>query len=209
MTNRFNYIPEKRSSLQVLLLTLAVAGSILFILTYITLGIATPGYSSLYNTISSLELTKSGWLQQANFIIFGIFSGCFSVALINELTPGINAVLIILFQSITAIGLIGDGIFIYEPMHTIFDIITFNSVLLVLIFFAGQFYKNTGWEGWSLYSIITAILMMVLFAAFGYANSHNGTAGLYERIAFLPRTAWSIIFIPKLLRGKKLKRLRS
>jgi len=204
--NVFNYIPGKRKPLQVLLLIASVAGSILFIVTYIALGISTPGYSSLYNTISSLELTKYGCLQQANFIIFGIFSGCFSVALINELNPGINAVLIILFQSITAIGLIGDGIFIHEPMHMVFDLITFNSVLLLLIFFAGQFYKNSGWEGWSLYSVISALLMMALLAVFGYTNSHKGAAGLYERVAFLPRTAWTILFITKLLRGKTLKR---
>ncbi len=204
--HRFNNIAGKRNPLQVLLLILSLTGSILFILIYLILGISTPGYHLLYNTISSLELTKFGWVQQANFILFGIFSSCFSVALINELKPGINAFLVILFQSVTAIGLIGDGIFIHEPMHMIFDIITFNSVALVLIFMAGQFYKNTGWKGWSLYSIITAILMMVLLSAFGYANSHNGAAGLYERMAFLPRTAWSIVFITTLLRGKRLNR---
>jgi len=193
---------SKKSFSQVFLLSCGIAGSLIFIISYLFLGFSTPHFDTLRDTISSLELIKNGWLQQANFILYGIFIGCFTLALSKELKKGLNGTLILLFQALIAIGLIGDGLFIYEPMHMVCDLITFNSGLIVLFLFTGQFYKNPNWQGWVAYSIITAFLMMALLAAFGIANKNHGLAGLYERLAFLPRSLWSILLISMLLKGR-------
>lgn len=197
---------NKKPISQVLLLSCGIAGSLVFITTYLLFGFTTPHFDTLRNTISSLELVKNGWLQRANFILFGIFIIFFTIGLSKELIKSYNAILIIIFQFCVALGLIGDGIFVYEPMHTTCDIITFNSGLLVMLLFTWQFYKSSDWKGWIVYSIFSALLMMAFLAAFGIANKNHGLAGLYERLAVLPRSIWSILLISKLLQGRTLKK---
>ncbi|MBS1503274.1 MAG: DUF998 domain-containing protein [Bacteroidetes bacterium] len=186
------------------LLIYGIIGAVLFIGIYLVFGFITPGFDLLRDTISSLELVKNGWVQRINFIAFGIFTLLFTIGLANELVRGINGRLILIFQSLIAIGLIGDGIFIHDPMHMACDLVTFNSVIVVLVLFTRQFYLSAGWRGWILYSILSALLMMIFLFAFGAANAHHGLAGLYERLAVLPRTVWSILLIVNLLNGKRL-----
>lgn len=178
----------------------------LFVLAYTLLGAYTPGYHWLYETISSLEIVRRDVLQQTNFIVFGFLNVCFAVALYHELRPSVSGKVIVLFQMLTGIGLIGDGIFIHEPLHMACDLITFNSSLLALLFFTNQFYKNQQWTGWVAYTIITALLMMGFLTAFGMANHTHGPAGLFERLAVFPRTVWSVALVGRLLAGKRLRK---
>jgi len=195
---------RKKSFSRIVLLSCGIAGSVLFIAIYLLFGFATPNFNILRDTISSLELVKNGWIQQMNFIIFGVFTLLFTAGLAKELIKGLNALLIVVFQSLIAIGLIGDGIFIHDPLHMVCDLITFNSVLVVLFLFTWQFYKSTNWKGWIIYSVLTAFLMMIFLLAFGIANARHGMAGLYERLAVLPRTIWSILLIVKMVNGREL-----
>jgi len=189
---------------QVLLLSCGLLGGLLFVLTYSLLGAFTPGYNWLYETISSLELFRQDALQQANFIVFGILNLCFAFALHRELRPGVSAKAIVLFQALTGIGLVGDGIFIHEPLHLVCDLVTFNSSLLTLLFFTPQFYKNPQWKGWVAYTIFTVLAMMGFLTAFGVADHRHSFAGLFERLALFPRTVWSVVFVWRLLKGKEL-----
>jgi hypothetical protein len=195
---------NKKPLSQVILLSFGFAG-LLFMAVYFLLGFSAPGFNTLRDTISSLELVKNGWLQQLNFIIYGILLGFFNIGLVKELKSGLNAILIVLFQVFISIGLIGDGIFIHEPLHTMCDLITFNSALIVLFLFAWRFYKGSNWRGWTAYSILTALLMMALLAAFGIANKNHGLSGLYERLVVLPRALWTILFTVRLLKGRSLR----
>jgi len=204
-TSNATAVKIKRTKIQITMLACGLVGGLLFMINYTLLGLMTQNYHFLKETISGLELIRHDGLQQANFILFGLLTFFFTIGLSKELIPGVNALFILLFQSLTAIGLIGDGLFIYEPMHLICDLITFNSTLLVLIFFTWQFYKTRGWNGWIVYSILSALLMMGFLAAFGAANAAHTIPGLYERLAVVPRTVWTIVFVSKLLSGKSLR----
>ncbi len=48
--------------------------------------------------------------------------------------------------------------------------------------------------------------MMVFLAAFGVANGHGGLAGLFERLAVLVRSIWTLLFVARLLTGTRLSR---
>jgi hypothetical protein len=194
---------SQRSTGQTLLLTTGFSG-VLFILVYVTLGLLAPGYDSIRQTISSLEFTTLSLLQRANFFIFGLLLCCFAVALRRELTQGRGAFLIPMFQVFSGIAVIGDAVFIHNPLHMICDLIAFNSALLVLFLFAWRFRTEPAWKGWSAYSIITAIAMMALLAAFGFANHLGGPAGLYEKLATCTRSLWSALLAARLLSGRRL-----
>jgi hypothetical protein len=193
----------RRSLAQKLLLCAGFAG-LLFIATFVALGLAAPNYSSMRETISAIELTSLGAGQRINFFVFGLLLCGFAIALRRELRPGRGSAVIPLFQAVSGIAVIGDAIFIHFPLHLVCDLVAFLSTLAVLFAFGWFFRKDAHWTGWSAYSILTAILMMALLTCFGYANHAGGPAGLLEKSATGIRTLWSVLFAGKLLAGARL-----
>lgn len=179
-------------------------GGVLFIAAFLVLGLLAPGYNSVRDTISALEFTTLGAAQRANFLLFGLLLCAFAAGLRMELGRGRGAVLIPTFQTLAGIGVIGDAIFISNPLHMACDLVAFNSSLVVLFLFAGRFRREPGWSGWTAYSILTAIAMMAFLTAFGFANDLGGPAGLMEKLASCTRTLWSALFAARLLAGKSL-----
>ena len=180
-------------------------GGLLFFATFIVLGVVTPSYDSLHQTISALEFTASADLQRLNFLVFGLLGMTFAVALFRELQGGRGAIAIPLFQLLAGVGVVGDAIYIHEPLHTACDLVAFNSSLLVLFLFAWRFRRDPRWKGWASYSVGTAILMMAFLTAFGFALHQGGPAGLFEKLATLTRTLWSVALVLALYGGRPLK----
>jgi hypothetical protein len=195
--------PEIRPPITTVLLV-AGCGGVLFIATYIVLGFLTPGYNSLRNTISALELTPLKLAQQINFLVFGVLLCIFALGLRREVPHGFGAVLIPLIQFLDGLALIGDAVFIRPLPHLVCDLLAFNAALCVLFLFAWRFRRDPRWRGWSAYSILTAIAMMALLLGFGMANHLGGPAGLMEKLATVVRTTWSVLLVGRLLAGSRL-----
>lgn len=196
-------VSVQRSGLQTILLAAGFSG-VAFFSVFVVLGAFASNYSFAGDTISALEFTPLSVAQRLNFLVFGLLLCAFAAGLRRELGTGRGALLIPLFQLFSGIGVIGDAVFIYEPLHLVCDLVAFNSALLVLFTFAWRFRREGGWKGWSAYSLISAILMMAFLAAFGAANHLGGPAGLLEKLAASTRTLWSALLTTKLLRGAKL-----
>jgi hypothetical protein len=192
-----------RSKAQTALLA-AGFGGVLFVLTFLVLGAMVPSYDALRETISALEFTALGFAQRINFLVFGLMLMAFALALRGELGAGRGGVLIPTFQCLSGVGVVGDAIFIREPLHLVCDLIAFNSSLLVLFLFAWRFSGDSRWKGWMAYSILTALLMMVFLTAFGIANHLGGPAGAFEKLAALTRTSWSALLVGTLYSGRRL-----
>lgn len=180
-------------------------GGVLFVLTFLTLGTMAPGYDPWRNTISALEFTSLGFAQRINFLVFGGMLMVFAFALRRELVGGRGALLIPVFQCLSGLGVAGAGVFVYEPLHLVCDLIAFNSALLVLFLFAWRFSGDACWKGWTAYSILTALLMMAFLTAFGVASHSGGLAGLFEKLASLTRTVWSALLVGRLYSGRSLR----
>jgi hypothetical protein len=207
--NGFKMIPIRsgfleRSTTQTALLATGFGG-VLFVLTYLVLGALAPGYDSLRDSISALEFTTLALGQQINFLVFGMLLCVFAVALRRELGAGRGAVLIPAVQLMSGVGVIGAGIFIHEPMHLVCDLITFNSALLSLLLFAWRFAGDSRWKGWTTLSILTALLMMGFLTAFAVAQRLGGPAGLFEKLASLTRTSWSVLLVLQLYGGRVVR----
>lgn len=193
----------KRSAWQNVLIA-AGLGGVLFIAGFVILGVFAPGYSFLRDAISALEFTSLGLGQRVNFFFFGVLLCAFAVALRRELVSGPAAIVLPVFQGLSGMAVIGDAIFIHPPLHLVCDLVAFNACMVVLFGFAWAFRRDARWKGWTEYSIATAVLMMGFLAAFGVANGHGGPAGLYEKLATLIRTIWSVLLVAKLFAGASL-----
>ena len=187
------------SVVQRLLLACGVVGPVLFIVTFLIEGVTRPGYNSLVFPVSALESGPLGWIQVANFIVFGFFIGGFAVGLRKALVGGIGVIWLPLLEGVVALGLLGDGIFTHDPLHTVCDVVTFTSALVVCIIFARRFAGDSRWRGWATYSIVTGILLVVFLTTFGVAMTHHGPAGLFEKLAILVRAIWTILLAARLL----------
>jgi Protein of unknown function (DUF998) len=185
-------------------LLVAGCGGVLFIATYIVLGFLTPGYNSLRDTISALELTPFQLAQQINFLVFGVLLCMFALGLRREMRQGFGSVVIPLIQFINGVAVIGDGVFIRPVPHLVCDLLAFNAALCVLFLFGWRFRRDPRWRGWTAYSILTAIAMMALLFGFGMANHFGGPAGLMEKLATVVRTTWSVLLVARLLAGSCL-----
>ncbi|MGA2352689.1 MAG: DUF998 domain-containing protein [Terracidiphilus sp.] len=190
---------QKTRSRSASLMLLAGGGGILFIATFVVLGFLTPGYSSLYDTISALESTPFKLAQQINFSVFGALLCVFALGLRREMQQGFGAVLIPSIQFLDGLGVIGDAIFVRSAPHLACDLVAFNAALCVLFLFAWRFRLDPRWRGWTAYSILTAIAMMILLFGFGVANHLGGPAGLMEKLTTIVRTTWSVLLVKRLL----------
>jgi hypothetical membrane protein len=197
-------VAAPRTSLH-FLLCCSLIGSILFNITYFAFGAIAPGYDMMRQPIGDLELIDHGWIQSVNFIVFGLSICAFAAGLRKELVRGFGTTLIPCFQVFTALGVILTGIFIHEPIHTTTSIIAFVSMLISLLLLVRRFAGDPRWKGWATYTILTFVLMMLLLALFGYAKSRDKAyAGVIERLIVVTRLVWSIIFITRLLDGRRL-----
>jgi hypothetical protein len=90
-------------------LLLAGYGGLIFIATFITLSFFAHPYRPLRDSISALELTQVGVLQQANFILFGILLCLFAWGLRRELQRGWGVFAIPFFRAWRVLQLWGMG----------------------------------------------------------------------------------------------------
>jgi hypothetical membrane protein len=194
-----------RTPTQTVLLLIGGSAGAIFFTVFSLLGAFSPSYDSTRQTISSLEFVPLGYVQQVNFVVFGLLQIAFAYALRMELRGGKGAVAIPAFQVVCAGGVIGDGFFTHDPAHLTFDLIAFNSTLIVLFLFGWRFWGDRRWRGWPFYSFATAIGMMVCLTAFGMVSQRGGPAGLFERMAVALRMLWSIAFVSRLLLGNSLR----
>ena len=197
-------VTTPQSVVQRLLLACGVVGPVIFIATFLIEGATRLGYNSLLLPVSALENGPLGWMQVANFIVFGLFIGGFAVGLRKALVGGIGVIWLPLLEGFVALGLIGDGIFTHDPLHTVCDILTFTSALLVCLIFARRIAGDSRWRGWAIYSIVTGILLVAFLITFGVAMTHNGPAGLFEKLAILVRAIWTVLLAARLLAGTSL-----
>ena len=208
------------SGIHRLLLSCGVVGPVLFIGTFLIEGATRPNYDAWRQAVSALSLGDGGWIQNANFIVFGILLGCFAVGLRAALAPGIGATWAPRLQVLVALGLIVDGVFVQDPAPgyppgtsvlatpTIHGILHLLGTFLIFIarvawcfVLARRFARERFWHNWAIYSIVTAILMMVFLAAFGATSANTGPAGLFERMATIVTSLLTVLLAVRLLAG--------
>ena len=97
------------------LMICAGVGAVLFTALYLLEGITRPGYDAWQQPISALRLGPGGWVQQANFIIFGVLLVLSSVGWYRLLAPEKAALWFSLLQGLAGLGLIGAGLFSMDP----------------------------------------------------------------------------------------------
>jgi hypothetical protein len=198
-------------------------GAFLFTASYLLEGVTRPGYDAWQQPISALSLGPGGWMQQANFVVFGVLLALSALGWYRLLTPAPAAPWFALLQGLGGLGLIGAGVFSMDPfpsyppgttsssatthgmLHTICAFVIILALALSCFTLATHFARVLHWREWMVCSYIAGVLMLVLWGAFvEYPTSP--AAGLVERLSAGSHDLWMCALLVTLCGYRNIRR---
>ena len=162
--------------------------------------VAGPDYSMLQNSISSLALTKIGWMQTIGFLFLGLLVEVFTAGLLFNIRGKRLFYLGIFLFVIFGFALLLIGAFRTDPVgadqtiegrihgltaQTAFTIFPF--ALLLLLF---SIKNDPNWQRYFRYTLVALILGFVLIIVIRVAREPNPVFGLMERLLVLNMLVW-------------------
>lgn len=208
-------ISDKQSipaNIKGLLMAGVVAGPF-FTLVWIVESLTRPDYNLLHHPVSSLELGSYGWMQSANFIVAALLTLAFALGLWLALRHQRGSTWGPLLIALWAIGLLGAGIFITDPvsdyppgtpavtlnptphgaLHDQISLVGFLGLTIACFVFASHF-SAQGERRWTIYSILTGILfptgIFLASVAFAQTESLVAFGGLIQRVTVTLGWTW-------------------
>jgi hypothetical membrane protein len=202
------------------LLVLGASGPVIFIACYLANGAVQPGYSSWHDTISTLSLARYGWIQMADFMIYGVLTLCFAEGLRRLgavrgwgfgllVTAGLGLLVIGPFRTDPVLGFpVGDptvttGVGTLHSMTSLVVFLAFPAAVLV----TGR-HSSRRWAAWSVtVGVLSLLAVGVFFAFVSGAHGQSGgdsPAGLFERLPTLLVGLWQITFAVRVWTGRHL-----
>lgn len=195
------------------LLTCGVIGGPLFVFVFLAEGATRAGYDPLRHPVSSLALGDRGWTQTANFLLAGVLTLAFAVGLRRAFGPPKNSGWGSLRVGVWAIGLLGAGSFVTDPvsgyppgtadqlarhtwhgaLHDLFSLPGFMALAAACFVFCRQLAARDK-RGWAIYSAASGVVFMGAFvlasAGFGQTERLVNLAGLFQRVAVIVGFGW-------------------
>jgi hypothetical protein len=199
-----------------LLLAAGTVGGLAFTGVYLAEGATRAGYQALAQPISALSLGPGGWVQQLNFIVFGVLVCLAAAGWRAALAPGRGAVAVPVLHAVAGVGLVMDGLFNQDPsggyppgaragvvtvhgqLHTLFAVVTITALASGCFVLAGRFAAEPAWRRWAVFATAAGIAAVVFITAFGAAGGHGGLAGVWERAAGGATSVLSVAVLARL-----------
>jgi len=206
------------------LLACGVVAGPLFVVVFLVEGATRAHYDPLRHPISSLALGDSGWTQRTNFLVTGLLMLAFAIGLRRALRPLGGPTWGPLLVGACAIGLLGAGIFVADPMngyppgtpdkrlhysthgvlHDLFSAPVFLG-LPVACFVFSRWFAARGKRGWTTYSAVTGVVFLGAFilssAGFGQTEGLVDVAGLFQCVALIVGFGWMSLLAVRFLRS--------
>jgi len=160
--------------------------------------------------VSALSLGSRGWIQIANFMVFGLLFFFFARALTssfsNKRLSQAGPVLITIF----ALCLFLSGPFVMDPMdtppqqmsahgeiHGILGGIAFLIMPVSCIVFLSRFRKDPSWQSFAPWTLLMSAILSAALAVFIFATKFpggqhifRGWLGLIQRLVLVPYMLW-------------------
>ncbi len=191
-------------------------GALLFTATYLIEGATRPGYDAGSQPISALSLGPGGWVQQVNFVVYGVLLVISAIGWYQFVTPARGAIGFPVLQVISGLCLIGAGVFSMDPfpgyppgttlasstahgaLHSIFAWTLIITLALSCFTLASIFWRIFQWRGWAMYSWLTGALILLFWGAF-VQNAIGPSGGLFERFSAWSHDLWICLLTAMLL----------
>jgi Protein of unknown function (DUF998) len=206
------------------LLACGVIAGPLFVVAFLVEGATRAHYEPLRHPVSSLAFGDAGWTQRANFLVTGLLILAFAIGLRRVLRPLGGITWGPLLVGTCAVGLLGAGIFVADPMngyppgspdkrldysthgvlHDLFSTPFFLG-LPVTCFVLSRWFAARGKRGWAAYSAVTGVVLVSAFilssAGFGQTEGLVDVAGLFQRVTLTVGFGWLTLLAVHFLRS--------
>lgn len=179
-----------------------------------------PGYGPARMYVSELALGGRGWIQNANFIVFGLLLLVFTRRVAVEFAGEKASRWSISLLATTAVCYLAFGFFVMDAVSTPRDELTFSGILHALLgevvlvcmplscfVFWRRFQRQARWRSlgqWTLgLGIISAIASSVMLVSMNFPAAQQALlewVGLIQRFSIVPYMAWLFAFALELLR---------
>lgn len=190
-------------------------GSALFVTTFTLEGWLRPGYNSLSMFVSELSLGPRGWVQIANFVVFGFLFLLFDSGVAAEFRDGKASKAGPIVLAIIGLSLLVSGPLVMDPASTPHDLMTehsrlhwfFGSLVFSLSpascwIFLRRFWKDPKWQSFRWWTLGIAVIMTAALVVFSVGptrppappNSFNQWNGLLQRAILIPYLLWIFTF---------------
>jgi hypothetical protein len=197
--------------------TIAWAGMIapiFFAIVFLIEGASRPDYHPLSMYVSALSLGTRGWIQIANFIVFGMLFFVFSRGIAAEFPTGKAAKWGPRLLTIIATCYLFSGPFVMDAMrtprsemsvhgivHGILGGIVFSLMPVSCFVFLRRFREDAKWQSlqeWTLGAgvvISAAVIVQTIATKFPFKHDFfKDWLGLIQRAAILPYMIWLFVF---------------
>ena len=190
----------KRWNLHTALAIAGIIAPVMLITGDLSAGLASPDYSLLENSISSLALTRIGWLQTIGFLALGLLVEVFTAGLLFNIKGArlfYLGIAVFVFFGFTMLLI---GAFRTDPagmertiegrIHGLTAQAAFIFFPAALLFLLPSIKKDPNWLKLYLYTGVTFILAVILIIVIRVLQEPNPAFGLMERLLVLNIILW-------------------
>jgi hypothetical protein len=172
----------------------------LFVLVFLILGFVKPNYSPVRQFVSEGSIGQLGWIQVANFLVFGPALVVFAIGLWRGFGDRVSGRVGSVLIAIAGVGVFMAGPFVADPsttagikvvtshgaVHIAVGYFVFASLVGAAIAFARRFAAD---RGFVIFSIVVAVVIPISFVAGGFVS----VAGLIQRTMIVIAWAWLML----------------
>jgi hypothetical membrane protein len=214
----------ERSSLIAALAASGIAGPIIFTVVALMQSLLRQDHSLVAHPISALAAGSSGWVQNVNFLLFGLLMIAYGVGLHLGVRPSRAGVVGVVFLVLSGVGLMWGGLFPATDGMGAFDedrvlhipgfIMTFLGGGIGIIVMSRRMARDSRWRSLATYALVTGIAMLVLILVGGGLVRPPGAAlhawfGLFQWVllaVWLPCTVFLALRLLRLARAADVPR---
>ena len=213
----------KTSAIQSVLAAAGIFAPILFTVGFVVQGFLRTdlrlGYNAIAQEISDLTAGPYGWVQQVNFVVFGLLLIAFAVGLrrgVRKASPWMVGPALVAWNGVE---LIVAGIFprrenaaghIYDPLgvHMMNGMVFFLSIGIVLVVLSLRLARDERWRDLATYTRASGIALFVMAVLNGFfaeapRDPLHPWLGLFQRVII---SVWLLCLVILALRLRRVDR---
>jgi len=195
-----------------------IAGPVVFTAAFLAQEAFRAGeYSPVAEPVSALEAGPNGWIQQLNFVVFGVLTIAFAVGLHRGLHPTRGGIAGPALLTVSGVGLMLAAAFplredaagvTYDPGgHIIAGVMFFATSAVALIALSRRMAHDPRWSNIAIYTLTAGITALAGFVALGLVVMPDDAplhqwAGLAQRALIL-----LVLFPCRIVLSHRLRRI--